>query len=33
MPPLIFSEITDYLTQINNLSLAKEVAGDGGEEG
>lgn len=29
-PPLLFPEITDYLTQINNLSKPKEVAGEGG---
>lgn len=29
-PPLLFPETTDYLTQINNLSLRKEVAEEGG---
>lgn len=28
----LFPEITDYLTQINNLSLRKEVAKEGGEK-
>lgn len=32
-PPLLFPEITDYLTQINNLSQPKEVAGEGGGRG
>lgn len=31
--PLLFPEITDYLTQINNLSPPKEVAGEGGGGG
>lgn len=32
-PPLLFPEITDYLTQINNLTPPKEVAGVGGGGG
>ena len=32
-PPLLFPEITDYLTQINNLTPPKEVAGEGGGGG
>ena len=31
--PLLFPEITDYLTQINNLTPPKEVAGVGGGGG
>lgn len=29
-PLFFFPEITDYLTQINNLSPPREVAGEGG---